>query len=157
MTPDQRAKLSYTIAHFQEIARLNRFAENGAFDHDTDRCVVCRPDILPQSPFATYLEVVTQSIKIRRPRLDQDLVDEINKDLALMTISDTISIESLLAGEKNALRYWIGWIHDALSTGLGLLSIHSDTSREFDLEEAGQEELVEAKVKELMEYQRANR
>jgi len=84
-------------------------------------------------PFAAYLEVVTRSVIVRRPALDQGLVDEINHD-------------SILAGFRGirpcggtGIPPWSRWVREALDTGLGLLSIHSPTSREFSLEEAEQE------------------
>jgi len=156
MTADQDAMLGYTVAHFQEIARQNRFAENASIEHDTGRCGVCRPELLPLEPFFIYLEVVTQSVKVRRPRLEQSLVDEINKDLILMQLPSRVSLESLRSGDPEAVQIWKSWLRDALSTGLGLLSIHSPTSLEFDLEEAeaaGFESLIREKVEELMTYQ----
>lgn len=156
MTPEQQSCLAYTVSHFQEIARKNRFAENGSFEHETDRCVICRPELLPWSPFAVYLEVVTQSIKVRRPSLDAELVEEINRDISLAGLSGLVTLESLLAGEKDAVEHWIAWTRDALATGLGLLSVHSPASLEFDLEEedgAGSADLIKEKVKELMDYQ----
>jgi len=50
-------------------------------------------------------------------------------------------------------------MREALSTGLGLLSIHSNTSLEFALDEAEDQRLgpiVEAAVKEIMAFQRQN-
>ena len=159
MTRDQESILAYTISHFQEVARQNRFAENSTIEHDTSRCAVCHSDLLPIEPFAIYLEVVTQSVKVRRPHLDQSLVDEINSDLALMGNPFQVSLESLRSGEAQAVEHWRNWLRDALSTGLGLLSIHSASSHEFDLEEAedvGFGQLIEEKVDELVEYQEKN-
>jgi hypothetical protein len=159
MTADQDAMLRYTVDHFQEIARQNRFAENASIGHDTGRCGVCRPELLPLDPFFIYIEVATQSVKVRRPRLDQALADEINKDLILMESPSRVSLESLRSGDPEAVRIWRSWLRDALSTGLGLLSIHSPTSREFDLEEAetcGFENLIRDKVEELKAYQTEN-
>ncbi len=153
---EQFACLEYTIEHFREIARRNRFAENGSIEHDTSRCVICRPDLLPQDAFLTYLDVITPSIKVRRPRLDPDLVEEINGDLALSGEDFRVTLESLKAGERRSLRCWEDWIHTALATGLGLLSIHSPTSLDFDLDaerEAGKEAAVEEKVREIMKDQ----
>jgi hypothetical protein len=159
MTPEQTDSLAYTIAHFQEVARQNRFPENNKVDHDTHRCVICHPELLPLDPFETYLDVVTQSVKVRRPRLDQGLVDEINKDLDLLGLSVRISLESLLAGDEDAVPYWSDWIREALTTGLDLLSIHSSTSIELSLEDGesrGLEEVVEKRIREVMNYQKTN-
>lgn len=152
--------LTYTLAHFREIARRNRFAENAAFPHDAARCVVCHPELLPMNPLAVYLEVVTESIKVRRPCLDQGLLGEINADLKLAGDSREVSMESLLAGEPTAVALWSGWVREALETGLGLLSVHSPTSREFSVDDPDQthEEgrLVEAAVERIMAFQRQN-
>jgi len=159
MTPEQKASLAYTISHFQEVARQNRFPENNKVDHDTHRCVICHPELLPLDPFETYIDVVAQSVKVRRPRLDQGLVDEINKDLDLMGLSVRVSVDSLLAGEANDVQYWSDWIREALTTGLDLLSIHSATSSELSLEDAESRGLggaVEDKTREIMNYQKAN-
>jgi hypothetical protein len=155
--PEDSTPLSYTIEHFKEIARQNRFAENNRVEHEEDRCLICHPESFPGHPFAVYLKVVAESVKVRRPSLDQGLIDEINSDLELMGESDRITRGSLLDGELKALRYWSGWVREALSTGLGLLSIHSSTSLEFTLEEAedlGLGEVVEAAVKEIMAFQK---
>lgn len=160
MTPEQRAFLTYTVSHFQEVARQNRFAENGTIDHDTDRCTVCRPELLPLDPFETYLEVVTQSVKIRRPRLDEELVHEINNDLALMGQNVRVSLESIIKGQRQAVDCWSDWLRDALSTGLGLLSIHSAASYDFSLDDPearDHESLIERKIQELMDFQMENR
>lgn len=159
MSHEEESILAGTVSHFREIARLNRFAENAAFAHDAERCAVCRPGLLPMDPFAVYLDVVTQSIKMRRPRLDQDLVDAINGDLALMGESFRTSLEAFESGEPDASACWRNWLRDALATGLGLLSIHSSSSLEFDLdeqEEKGFNGLILAKIRELMEYQKNN-
>jgi hypothetical protein len=159
VTPEQKSCHSYTIAHFQEIARQNRFAENSTIEHDVERCAVCHPELLPVSPFAVYLDVVTQSIKVRRPRVDQSLVDEINSDLILSGLDHRMSPGLLLSGEDQAERYWEEWIREAFETGLGLLSVHSRTSFEFSLEEAEAEgfaDLIDERVQELKKYQRDN-
>ncbi|MFP5213521.1 MAG: hypothetical protein ACLGPL_09095, partial [Acidobacteriota bacterium] len=127
MTPEQEALLSATIAHFQEIARQNRFAENGSIPHDEGLCAICRPELVSEDPFCVYLDVITQCVKVRRPRLDEPLVDEMNKDLALMGEDFRVSLESIRAGDERSLKAWSEWIRDALSTGLGLLSVHSRT------------------------------
>jgi hypothetical protein len=157
VTPEQAASRTYTIEHFKEIARLNRFAENGSFSHDEGKCTVCRPGLLDVAPLAVYLEVVTESIKVRRPGLDEALVAEINKDLEFMGEAGDLSKSALLAGEPRALNAWSGWVREALATGLALLSMHSSTSREFTLEEAdarGQGRLVEDCVNEIIAYQK---
>jgi hypothetical protein len=157
--PERNSTLSYTIEHFKEIARQNRFAENNRVEHQEDSCLICHPERLPADPFVVYLKVVAEAVKVRRPCLDQGLVDEINSDLRLMGESGQISRESLLEGEGTALRYWSGWVREALSTGLGLLSIHSNTSLEFALEEAedrGLGGIVEDTVKEIMAFQKQN-
>jgi hypothetical protein len=148
--------LSYTIEHFQEIARQNRFAENNVIEHDSARCLICHPELVPDHPFVTYLDVVTQSVKVRRPRLDQPLVDELNSDLALVGAASRVTLESLRGRDVEACRIWNDWIRDALSTGLGLLSIHSPSSLDFDLAEQAydHEEVIMARVEEVMQYQR---
>lgn len=160
MHSDDASLLQETIAHFQEVARQNRFPENYAVAHDTSRCLICHPERIAMDPFAIYLEVVTQSIKIRRPKLDEGLVDEINGDLAMQGKAQRVSIESLACGAPEDLAAWAGWIREALTTGLDLLSIHSTSSQEFALEDAearGLDGLVEAKVAELMDFQKAGR
>jgi len=156
-TTSQQDPLYYTIVHFQEIARQNRFAENSSVPHDVDRCVICHPERLAQDPFCTYLDVVTQSIKIRRPALDEGLVGEINGDLALAGESNRVTLAALRDGDPEAVGYWKTWIREAMATGLGLVSVHSATSRDFDLEEAegeGKSAFIEEKIGELMRYQR---
>jgi len=54
LTPEQKALLDYTISHFEDIARQNRFLENSTIRHDTKRCVICQPELLPLDPFTTY-------------------------------------------------------------------------------------------------------
>jgi hypothetical protein len=159
VTPEERSALMYTIEHFKEIARQNRFAENRAFGHETDRCLICHPELCPVDPLVFYLKVVTESIKVRRPRLDQSLVDDMNHDLELMGESERVSREALMEGDPKALACWSGWVREALGTGLGLLSVHSSTSREFTLEEAdmrGLGHIVEVRVKEIMAFQKQN-
>lgn len=154
---EQRDLLSRTVSHFKEIARLNRFAENRSFEHDTHRCLICHPELVPLDPFLVYLEVVAESIKVRRPNLDPLLVAEINSDLDLLGIPERVTVESLLCGDAQGTIRWRDWLRDALATGLGLLSVHSDTSREFDLdeaEEAGLGEWIQLKINDLMEFQK---
>ena len=157
MTSDEIDLFSQTIAHFQKIARENRFPENGMIEHDVERCVICHPELLPLDAFAIYLEVVTRSVEVRRPRLDQSLVDEINNDLILVGSASRVSLNALRTGEDSAVQLWREWLQGALATGLELLSIHSATSREFDLEEAqaaGHAELIRRKIDEVMAHQR---
>lgn len=152
--------VDHTVAHFQHIARQNRFAENSQIPHDTQRCAVCHPERTDMSPFALYLHVVTQSIKVRRPRLDEELLAQMNEDLALMGSSRKVSMDQLLDGEEEALSIWREWIRDALSTGLALLAVHSETSLEFDLDEQedeGHGDLIRRSIGEIMDHQRANR
>jgi hypothetical protein len=159
MMPEKSAFLSYTIEHFKEIARQNRFAENNKVEHQENRCLICHPETFPADPFIVYLRVVAEAVKVRRPCLDQGLIDEINSDLRLMGEPGQITMESLLEGNGRALRYWSGWVREALSTGLGLVSIHSNTSLEFALEEAedqGLGDIVEDTVKEIMAFQKQN-
>lgn len=155
MAREEGAPLTYTIEHFKEIARQNRFAENSVIDHEASRCLVCHPERSPIDPLVLYLEVVTESIKVRRPRLDQGLIDEMNRDLELMDEPYRVSRKALSEGDPKALACWSGWVREALATGLGLLSIHSSTSLEFSLEEVeGQGPQIEAKVREIMVFQR---
>jgi hypothetical protein len=157
--PEESTFLSYTVEHFKEIARQNLFAENNRVDHEEVRCLICHPESFPGHPFAVYLKVVAESVKVRRPCLDQAFVDEINSDLELMGEPGRVTRELLMEGDRSALQYWSGWIREALSTGLGLLSIHSGSSFEFTLEEAEDQGLgrdIEATVKEIMAFQRQN-
>jgi hypothetical protein len=159
MMPGEWSLLVDTIDHFKEIARQNRFAENSSFDHETHRCLICHPQSFPVDPFVIYLKVVTEAIKVRRPRLDEGLIEEINSDIEFLGEPGRISRESLLADDPQALRFWSGWVREALATGLGLLSIHSKTSLEFTLEEAeerGLSHMIEARVKEIMAFQKQN-
>jgi hypothetical protein len=160
MTPEQLSLLDYTLTHFKEIARQNRFPENNVIEHDTSRCVICHPELLPLEPLEIYLGVVAESVKVRRPSLDQDLVDAINNDLDLLGLDPDVSIESLLANDAQTVSKWRDWLLDALSTGLALLSIHSSTSLEFDLEDVEEEKiksLIDEKIQDILGYQRNNR
>lgn len=155
-TSSQLESLQYTVTHFQEIARENRFAENSSVPHDVERCLICHPERFPQDPFNTYLDVVTQSIKVRRPALDEGLVEQINDDLAMAGESRRVTLDALRLGEPEAVDLWKMWIRDAMATGLGLVSVHSATSHYFDLEEAdeaGQSAVIEERIDELMRYQ----
>jgi hypothetical protein len=151
------SSLSYTVEHFKEVARQNRFAENNRVEHDEERCLICHPESFPDNPFAIYLKVVAESVKVRRPSLDQTFVDEINSDLELMGEPGTVTRESLLEGDPAALQYWSAWVREALSTGLGLLSIHSGSSHEFTLEDAEEQGLkrdIDAAVEDIMDFQK---
>jgi len=156
MTSEQQALFINSIEHFREIARQNRFPENGSVPHDTEQCVICHPELLPLDPFVIYLETVTQCVKVRRPRLDEGLVEAITGDLALLGAPSNLSLQALRAGVPQALDDLRGWLRDALSTGLELLSIHSSNSLEFSLDDAKSPELaalVAAKVEEILVYQ----
>jgi hypothetical protein len=109
----------YTIAHFVEIARQNRFAENATTSHDSDRCLVCHPERSDEPPFLLYLEVIRESVKVRRPHLDDDLVAAINSDLELLGVSDRVTLEALRRGRPEAIGHWRDFLRDALDTGLG--------------------------------------
>lgn len=99
MIPEEWSSLLYTIEHFTEIAQQNRFA----IGHEASRCLICRPECCPTDPFVGYQKVITESIKVRRPRLDQDLVEAMNGDLELMGASSRISMEELLEGNAEVL------------------------------------------------------
>ena len=148
-----------TIEHFKEIARQNRFAENSSFEHESKVCLICHPELFPVDAFIIYLNVVTEAIKVRRPSLDRSFIEEINRDLEFLGEPGRISRQSLLGDDPQALRFWSGWVREALATGLGLLSIHSKTSHEFTLEQAenqGLGHIVEARLKEIMAFQKQN-
>ena len=160
LTPEQKSYLDYTIWHFEDIARQNRFPENSSIQHDTEQCVICHPELLPLDPFVIYLEVIIPSVKVRRPRLDQTLVDEINNDLALIGSEERVSLDDLHCGDAAALEHWRGWLRNAVDTGLELLSVHSASSGEFSLDEAEEEgwgKLINAKIEGLMAYQKDGR
>ncbi len=157
MTSQQEAILTYTVSHFQDVARQNRFSENNSVAHDIDRCAICNPGLLPMDPFAVYLEVAAESVKARRPRIDEAFVKMLNDDLAAMGETGRATAEELLNGDERAVGYWRDWIRDALSTGLGLLSIHGPVRRSFDLDEAeesGLGGLIEAKIEDITAYQK---
>jgi hypothetical protein len=159
MTPREKALFTHTINHFQEIARQNRFPENGSIPHDRERCVICHPELLPLDPLVIYLEVVTQSVKMRRPRFDEELVEAIRGDRALLGEESSLSLADLRAGIPPALAELNNWLREALTTGLELVSIHSPTSREFSLDDARSPELtalVAAKIEEIIAYQKMN-
>jgi len=156
MSSGQKALFDQTIEHFKEIARQNRFAENAAVEHDRERCAVCHPGLVGLEPFLLYLEIVTQAVKERRPELDRELVEEINRDLDLSGLSFRVTLEELIAGEEEARACWAAWVRDALAAGLGLLSVHSPTSLDFDLdggEALAWEEDIDSRVREIMAHQ----
>ena len=160
MNAAEKSHLAYTIRHFQEVARQNRFPENARIEHDTGRCVICHPELLPQEPFATYLEVVAQSVKVRRPKWDADLVDAINGDYELQGLASRVTLVSLQSGDSEALSALHQWLRDAVTTGLELLGIHSDSSGDFSIEDACTPELralVAEKIDEIILYQKAQR
>jgi hypothetical protein len=149
--------LLYTVSHFKEIARQNLFAENNKITHDVGRCAVCKPDIAGLDPFPVYLEVIVESVLVRRPRLDEALVDEINGDRAMAGLKTNVTLRRLLEGDLDALDSWAAWVREALAAGLGLLSIHSHTSLDFDLDEQeaiGNGPLIESKVRYIMDRQK---
>lgn len=158
---EQEARcLDYTVEHFKNIARENRFPENAAVSHDADSCLICHPEKTSLPPFFVYLQVVAESVKVRRPQLDERLVEAINDDLALLGKDPCVTLEALLSESEQAAAAWRGWIVDAINTGLSLLSIHSPTSQEFSLDDPGVAEagvLIEATVADIMRYQRRNR
>jgi hypothetical protein len=148
--------LGYTISHFKEIARQNLFAENNKVAHDPARCVVCNPGMIGREPFPVYLEVIAESVLVRRPRMDEALVAEINADRAMAGIEPNVTLRGLLDGNNDMLGSWAAWVRDALAAGLGLLSIHSPTSLDFDLDEQEALEhgpLIAAKIRFIMETQ----
>ncbi|HAA04400.1 MAG TPA: hypothetical protein DCZ69_11635 [Syntrophobacteraceae bacterium] len=156
MTTLQHPLLAYTVAHFQEIARQNRFPENNKIPHDSDHCLICHPELLPMEPFAIYLEVVTQSVKVRRPAWDKQLVDAINSDRELLGLPPDVSLLGLQTNAPADLTALSDWLRDAINTGLELLAIHSATSMEFCLDDAATsalQDLVADKVEEIVRHQ----
>ena len=150
--------LHYTIAHFKEIARLNLSAENAGVSHDRDRGAICNAEVAGPDPFAVYLEVVVEQILVRRPELDDALIAELNSDREMAGLTKDVTASRLLGGDQDAMESWVGWVREALATGLGLLSIHSAQSLDFDLdeqEEAGRGPLIESKIQHIIEKQRA--
>ena len=156
----EKSHLAYTIAHFQEVARQNRFPENAWIPHDTARCVICHPELLPQDPFATYLDVVTPSVKVRRPGWDAALVDAINGDRELQGLPPDVTLAALQSSDPQALAALRDWLHDAVTTGLELLGIHSPSSKEFSLDDAvtpALRALITEKINEIILYQQEQR
>ena len=156
MTAHQHPLLAFTIAHFQDIARQNLFPENNKVPHDIDKCLICHPEHLSEEPFAIYLEVVAQSVKVRRPKWDAELVDAINSDRELLGLPPSVSLMGLQTGAPEALAALRAWLRDAINTGLELLAIHSPTSVELCLEDATTAELqtlVDVKVEDIIHFQ----
>jgi hypothetical protein len=149
--------LLYTISHFKEIARQNLFAENGKIAHDQSRCAVCNPGIVGRDPFSVYLEVIVESVLVRRPRLDEALVAEINGDRAMAGLETNVTLRRLLEGDRDGLDSWVAWVREALAAGLGLLSIHSPTSLDFDLDEQqamGHGPLIDSRIQRIIDQQK---
>ncbi|MDR3566515.1 MAG: hypothetical protein P4L43_00645 [Syntrophobacteraceae bacterium] len=149
--------LHYTFSHFTEIARQNLMAENSSVAHDRERCAICNPGLAGPDPFPVYLEVIVSSVLVRRPRLDAALIADINSDREMTGLKSDLTLARLLGGEKDALDSWMGWVREALATGLGLLSVHSPTSLDFDLdeqEEIGHGPLIQSKVQHIIEMQK---
>jgi hypothetical protein len=149
--------LLYTVSHFKEIARKNLFAENGKIAHDTGRCAVCNPGIAGLDPFSVYLDVIVESVLVRRPRLDEALVSEINGDRAMAGLETNLTVMRLLEGSPDALDSWAAWVREALAAGLGLLSIHSPSSLDFDLDEQvsmGHGPLIESRIRYIIDHQK---
>ena len=156
MIAPQHPLLTYTIAHFEDIARKNLFPENNKVPHDIGKCLICHPELLSEEPFAIYLEVVAQSVKVRRPAWDAELVNTINSDRELMGLPPSLSLMKLHARDPEALATLAAWLRDAIDTGLELLAIHSSNSLEFCLEDATTKELqtlVDDKVAEIIACQ----
>lgn len=153
--PDPQA-LEVTLRHFQKIAEENRFAENAAFPHNTECCLVCHPERAGGDPFQTYLDIVAHCIPIRRPRLDADLIAAIREDLLWAGQTVTVTLEDLQSRQALALQAFRLWVRNALETGLELLSVHSPTSLSFSLEDAQgipeREAFVEACIDRVMDH-----
>ncbi len=85
-------------------------------------------------------------------------VDAIKEDLALLGEDYRVSLDSLRQGDEASRQCWMDWIRTALATGLGLLSVHSPTSLDFDLDEEedrGMGFAIEEKVQEILRAQLA--
>ncbi len=152
--------LLYTVSHFKDLARKNLFAENSKIPHDSERCAVCNPGIGGPDPFAVYLEVVVESVLVRRPRMDEALASEINGDRAMAGQTTNVTVGQLLGGISDALDSWVAWVREALATGLALLSIHSSTSLDFTLDEQesmGHGPLIESKIRYIIDHQKKMR
>jgi hypothetical protein len=100
---------------------------------------------------------MVESILVRRPKLDADLVEQMNSDRQMLGLEGDITVARLMRADPDAVESWVEWTRDALATGLGLLSIHSPASLDFDLDEqeaAGHAELIESKIRQIMERQK---
>jgi hypothetical protein len=154
---DRSDPLAYTISHFKKIARQNLFAENRGIAHDQGRCAICSHDIAGRDAFPVYLEVIVESVLVRRPRLDEALVSEINGDRAMAGLETNLTVMRLLEGSPDALDSWAAWVREALAAGLGLLSIHSPSSLDFDLDEQvsmGHGPLIESRIRYIIDHQK---
>ncbi len=119
--------------------------------------MICHPELLPEEPFAIYLEVVAQSVKVRRPKWDAELVDAINSDRELVGLPPSVSLMGLQTSDPEALTALRVWLQDAINTGLELLAIHSTTSLELCLDDATTAELqalVTDKVDDIIHHQK---
>lgn len=154
MTNRVETPREFTIRHFQEIARANRFAENASIPHDATRCLVCHPEQGGTDAFCTYVDIIARCIPVRRPRLDAELVAAIREDLQWSGATLDVTVEDLRARKPSAMEAFHLWVRNALETGLELLSVHSPTSLAFSLEDAEGDEgrllFVEEKIQEIM-------
>ncbi|ROR03268.1 hypothetical protein [Desulfosoma caldarium] len=144
-----------TICHFQRIAKENRFAENASIAHDTDQCLVCRPDRCAGDPFTVYVDIIARCLPVRRPRLDPDLVAAIAEDAQWAGLSTSFTVQDLKDRRATAMKAFRLWVRNALETGLELLSVHSPTSLSFSLEDARgipqREAFVEGCIERVMD------
>ena len=68
-----------------------------------------------------------------------------------------LTVRSLLDGSPDALNSWEAWVREALAAGLGLLSVHSPNSLDFDLDEQasmGYGPLIESKMRYIIDHQK---
>jgi hypothetical protein len=73
-------------------------------------------------------------------------------------LKTNVTLRQLILGDPDALDSWVAWVRDALAAGLGLLSIHSPTSLDFDLDEQaekGHGPLIESRVRHIIDHQKA--
>lgn len=156
MTRHAETPHDFTIRHFREIARANRFAENASIPHDTTRCLICRPEQEGLDPFIIYVDIVARCIPVRRPRLDAELAAAIREDLRWSGELGDVSLEDLKARKPSAMKAFHLWVRNALDTGLELLSVHSPTSLAFSLDDAEGDarrlSFVEEKIQEIMDH-----
>ena len=88
--------------------------------------------------------------------LDEALASEINRDRAMAGLKTDVTLSRLARGDPDALDSWAAWVRDALATGLGLLSVHSPTSLDFDLDEQaekGHGPLIESSIRRIIDRQ----